>query len=545
MGSRTIETVDETGGDEDALVDPGPPVSWRDCMGPNRRALLVFLAAGLSLVLLHASGVGLDSLHVLGLGETLNDQVVYVDAARHLLAEGELTTGMIYPSTLLQDFGRNFLYMPGHAAAIAVSIAIFGDTASSAIGPNLIAHLACLACLYLCGRRLVNRAAGAAAAAAFAMTPILLVYTFSGMAETTTLAACLIAFTIFVHLKGPGRAWIAPLLLVGPFLFRETSAFWIVPMVVWLLADSEMGLAQRWRAAGVAFVGSFVTLVAVYRLGWIADRPSLFAQNLLGRTFLEKYADAVSLSGVELDAGLIARATLELAMRNLGELFDLLTTMGFESLTLHALLWVPMLGALLAWRTPRLRPLVLAWAGLFLVTFVFATLFYRWSFFIGVRQLLPPAMLGMLVVGAAGVESSRHASARSLVIAGALLWLVSGGVVLHQAGLVTQNDGREANIRRLLANVSIPERGVLLAHHNLGLLHLFDHPSSQVSFVPANRVTLELLEQRFDVRAALLVEAEIARLTPSGLRAVGLQDAGRISAFRFLREPEAAPPAAP
>jgi len=536
MRTVTGESVDEAGGGEDAGIDPGSSASSPRSVDRHRRVGLIVAAGGISLALLHAFSVGVGSLHILGLGETLNDQVVYVDAARHLLADGEMTTGLIYPSTLLQEFGRNFLYMPGHATAIALSIATFGDTALSAMAPNLIAHLVCLVCLYLCGRRLVGPVAGAAAAAAFAMTPIFLVYTFSAMAEITTLAACLAAFTIFVHLEWPVRVWAVPLLLIAPFSFRETSAFWVVPMVVMLLADSNTSMLARWRAAGIAFVGSLVTLIGIYRLPWIADRPSLFVQNLLGRSFLEKYAEAVSLSRLDLDAGTIAGATLELATRNLRELFDLLTTLGFESFILHALLWLPVAAAVLAWRTPRLRPLVLSWAGLFAVTFVFATLFYRWNFFIGVRQLLPPAMLGLLLVGAAAAENFRAASARSLAIIAVLVWIVSGGVVLHQSGLVTKNDGREDNIRRLLAMAPIPEQGVLLAHHNLGLLHLFDHPFSLVSFAPANRATLDLLEERFDVRAALLGEAEIGRLTPAGLRAVGLRDAGRISVFWFLRE---------
>jgi hypothetical protein len=52
------------------------------------------------LFLVHAQGVGLDALHLIGLGSSFDDQVIYVDAARHLVATNELTTGAIYPSTL-------------------------------------------------------------------------------------------------------------------------------------------------------------------------------------------------------------------------------------------------------------------------------------------------------------------------------------------------------------------------------------------------------------------------------------------------------------
>jgi hypothetical protein len=205
-------------------------------------------------------------------------------------------------------------------------------------------------------------------------------------------------------------------------------------------------------------------------------------------------------------------------------------------MTLHALLWIPLGAGILAWRTPRLRVLVVAWAALAAITFVFVTLLYRWNGYIGVRQLLPPAMLGLLVIGGALDESLRKGSLRSIAIGAGAVWLASCALVVHQTGLVTENDVYEATIRDVLANTPITEGGVFVVHHDLGLVYLPRIQAAWSPSPPANRATLNVLEDRYDVRSALLQEAEIRRLTLYGLDAVGLRDTGSISQLRFFSE---------
>jgi 4-amino-4-deoxy-L-arabinose transferase-like glycosyltransferase len=490
------------------------------------------------LVLVHAQGVGLDALHLIGVDHTFNDQVIYVDAARHLVATNELTTGAIYPSTLRQEYGRNFFYMPGHAMLIALSFALVGDAAWTAMLPNLIAYGVCLLCLYATGRRLDGSRAGWYAAVAFAFTPIFLVYAFSAMAEMTTLATGLLAFTIFVHLPRRARHWAVPVLLLGPFLFRETAAFWITPMIVLLLTDAESTRVERWRAAVIALASSVLALGAVYRLDWIADRPSLFAQNLFGKTYGDKYTDAFSTAHVEMNPGTLAAAVLDLAARNLGDLFRLLTTQSYESLTLHVLLWLPVGAAALAWSTPRLRSMVGAWALFSVTTVVFLTLLYRWNFFIGVRQLLPPMLLGLVILGAAVAERTRVWSQRSCAIAACALWLLSLATVVYQTGLVTAFDDKQEIYRKILESTSVPEKGLLVARDDLGLIYLHDNPLRRFALSPFNLKTLELLESRYDVRAALSRQP----LTRIGLDATGLRRRGSISVFHYYEEPESPEP---
>jgi 4-amino-4-deoxy-L-arabinose transferase-like glycosyltransferase len=424
--------------------------------------------------------------------------------------------------------------MPGHALLTALSFALFGDAAWTAMLPNLVAYGVCLLCLYATGRRLYGSRAGWYAAVAFAFTPIFLVYAFSAMAEMTSLASGLLAFTIFVHLPGRARHWAAPALLLGPFLFRETTAFWITAMIVLLLTDAQSTRVERWRAGVIALASSVLALGAVYRLDWIADRPSLFAQNLFGKTYNDKYTDAFSTAHVEMDPGTLAVAVLDLAARNLGDLFRLLTTQSYESLTLHVLLWLPVGAAALAWSTPRLRSMVGAWALFAVTTFAFSTLLYRLDGFIGVRQLLPPMSLGLVILGAAVAERTRVWSLRSRVIATCALWLLSLATVVYQIGLVTASDDQQERYRKILEYTPVPEKGVLMAEVGLLPIYLHYNPLRRGALAPRNFKTLELLESRYDVRAALLVNL----LNQAGRDATGLLRRGSISVFHYYEEPE-------
>jgi 4-amino-4-deoxy-L-arabinose transferase-like glycosyltransferase len=533
--------VPNTAGPDGQLTDEIPGSRTESMSLATRNSRTKFQAFALSgaaisvLLTAHAVGVGLDTLHIMGMSSTFNDQVIYVDAARHLLATGELTTGMIYPSTLLQEYGRNFFYMPGHAVVLALSMGLLGDSAASAMLPSLLAHLVCLGCLFLLGRRLVDTRAGVFAAASFALTPIFIVYAFSAMAEMTTLATCLVALTAFVHLPRRVRPWAAPFLLLVPFLFRETTAFWIAPMVVLLLVDEKASRVERWRGALVASFGSVIGLGIVYRLDWIADRPSLWAQNLFGRSFHDKYTDAYSISGLDVDATMISSAIADLAIANLGGFLALLATPSFEAVVFHGLVWLPIGAAWLAWRSRPLRPLVMAWALLAVITFVFATLFYRWNFFIGIRQLLPPMALGLLVLGAALADLTRGWRPRFVMIPACAAWLVSCALVIAQTSVVIGRDDLERKIRDVLRRTTVPDTGLFIAHHNIGLVRLLDTPLSSVAFPPTNRATLELLADRYDLRSALLREHDVQRLKPAAIGAVGLEEVGSIMGNRFFR----------
>jgi 4-amino-4-deoxy-L-arabinose transferase-like glycosyltransferase len=488
------------------------------------------------LILLYARLVGLRRLHLLGWDLALNDQAIYIDAARHLLAQGELTTGAIYPSTLLQDYGRNYLYMPGHAVLLALSFAAFGDAPWSAMLPNLLGYLLCLTGIWITGRTLAGMRAGALAALGFALTPAFLVFAFSAMAELTSLAAGLLALAAFVHLPLRSRHWAAPLLLLGPFLCRETGALWVVPMLVLTLSEGGLRRRERWRAAAVTLVGSIVILGAVHGLDWIADRPSLWGHNLYGTA---KYSDAFALERLERNPDAVLDAALRHIRSNLRALLGVLATASVESWNLHLVLWIPLLGAWWAWRTPRLRPLVVAWA-LFAGSFVaLITTLYRWDTLVGLRHMLSPMLMGLLVSGAAVAE--RNPTPRHMAAVGAALgiWLLALALVVRSAAAVTRWQEIEDRMLELVQRIPVPARGVFVTNPAVGPIYLYHRPLRTWAFTPADAPTLRLLERKHDVRGALLTSEEIAALTEEALLATGLRYRGAQAMFLVFEEPEA------
>jgi 4-amino-4-deoxy-L-arabinose transferase-like glycosyltransferase len=489
----------------------------------------------LAVPLLHASRVG-PNLHLIGLDVSFNDQVVYVDAARHLLADGELTTGVIYPSMLQQDYSRNYLYMPGHAVLLASSFAVFGDSGWSAMAPSLVAYVACALGLYWTGRRLfgVRSGAGGAAALAFGATPVFAIYAFSAMAELTFLASGVLSFAAFVHLPSRWRHRVVPLLLVAPFLCRETGALWIVPMIVLTLwdRDPERDTRARWGAAFFSLVSSVVLLVAILQLSWISDRPSLWPQNLFVQDLTDKYANAFALAGVETDFNAAFAAIARLSSKNLTALSYLLTATTFEALSLHLCLWVPALAAALGWRRPLLRPLVIAWLVMMGIYFVLITTTYQWGGWVGVRQLLTPTVFGMLLVGASAAGGGPARSARFGWIAGAAIVPLSLFVWFQGADEVVEWDDIEKGTLEMIVVAAPPEVGALVANEIVGPIYLYHFPLRDWSFPPANERTLALLEERHNITAALLGPGEFSELSPESVRATGLEFREPIEGFR-------------
>ncbi len=199
------------------------------------RSILVLVIVGIVCLTSYAAILGITRLPIFG----MNDQVNYIDAARHVLHEGQLTTGVIYPSSLRQNYSHNYFYMPGHALAIALSLWLIGDSVVASLLPNMLAYLLCIILLYWIGSRLVNRNVGFMAGFLFAIFPANIIYGVSAMSEMTFVCAGLIAFAVFLYLPTQLRPWLGPVLVCVPVLFRETGVLWIIPMAAVVLQESR------------------------------------------------------------------------------------------------------------------------------------------------------------------------------------------------------------------------------------------------------------------------------------------------------------------
>ena len=522
---------------------PSEDRATRESTGPARppsaRLLHNLPLLGLLAVLcFYVIGVGPGRLHLLGMDHTFNDQVVYIDAARHLRTEGQLTTGAYYPSTLLQDYGRNYLYMPGHALTIFLSFTLFGDTTFTAILPSLLSYLICLVCLHLLSRRLLGASVGLAAPVLFASIPAYMVYGASAMAELTFLAAGLVSLTVFAWLPVRWRYIAIPALVTGPFLFRETGLIWAIPMLALAWRDPSPG-KRRMLIRGIAVLLASIAIAALlYSLDWIGDRPSLLAQNFFGRTFEEKYTDAYAL--VDTDCGFPAAIPVIVRRfgNNLRGFTSLLARPSFQSLSVHLFLWLPLAAGILGWKNRRLRPLILSWALSAVLFFLLISAFYNWGTFIGLRHLLAPSVLGLLVTGRV-IEENRRLLGRAAG-AVAMVLLLLAALMFYDAALkkVTEWDRAERIATKAVESIEIHGEGAVVSDLAIGPIYLYANPMATWSLPPANDRTMRLLEERLDVRGVLLFEQSMfwLRVSETALQDAGLTRSYIIDGLIVLRE---------
>jgi 4-amino-4-deoxy-L-arabinose transferase-like glycosyltransferase len=492
-------------------------------------ACVMLLLVGITLAI-----VGFTELHLYGLGHALNDQAAYVDAARRVLAFGAVDSGAIYPSTLLQEADRQFLYMPGHPWALAASFSLFGATPFAALLPSLLGFGIAVVGTSVAARVWVGASAWPIAGLAVAVAPPLAVFAATAMAELPYLAACATALALFSLLPERVRPWLGPLLLVLPFLFRELGAFYAAPFAAAIALSTAGGVGRRWRAA-LAFSGLSVGLLgALYRLPALSSKPTLLLQNLFAPTGDAKYADAFAVDGIAPDAGAWLQALLERVGQNVSELGRVLLSdpFGLEALSIHLMLW-PVVLSLIGWvRLPAHRRVFAMHVAIVVPTLAFIFLLYRWEGFIGMRQLLMTWPFAALSLAAWAREAapSRHQALGAIAVATAL-----SAVIVARAGnaVVAQADD-QATVEAFLENVQPVRSATVVAPFPFGSVYLLSGLPATWSFVPHNVETLRLLDARFPIGTALLTDADIQRLGQGALAELGLVPMG-MQAFGALR----------
>lgn len=504
-------------------------------------AAMMLLLIGVALAI-----VGLSELHLYGLGHALNDQAAYLDAARRLLAFGRVDSGAIYPSTLLQSADRQFLYMPGYPWALAASMTLFGDSALAALVPSILGFGVAVAATGVAARQLVGAGAWPIAAAVVALAPPLVVFSVTAMAELPYLAACSMALALFSLLPERARPWVAPWLLLAPFLIRELGAFYAAPFAAAALLGAHGTRAERWRnAAGLSLL-SVVALGVVYRLPALSSKPSLLLQNLFAPTGDAKYADAFAVDGIAPDAAAWGAALISRVAANFGELGRVLLAdpLGLEALSIHLMLWPVLLSAIGWVRLPEQRRVFGMHLAIVAPTLAFVFLLYRWEGFIGLRQLLMTWPLAALSI-AASWQAAAVSTPRTRAIGVALT--VLSGVVVGSASqaIVAQQDDQRA-VAQFLDNVQPDREATLVAPFPFGSVYLNSGLPASWAFVPHNAETLRLLDARFPVGTALLTDADIQRLTPAvltelGLSPIGMQQFGALRIVVFVDPTAGAP----
>jgi 4-amino-4-deoxy-L-arabinose transferase-like glycosyltransferase len=471
----------------------------------------------------------------------LNDQVGYITTARWLADTGELRSHLIYSAYAGDPDWR--VYMPGHYYALASVFWLFGYTPLLARIPCLASYVLCAVGIFLIGRRLYGRGAGFTAAALFMIFPPIGYFAFSALADLTVTAAVVASFAIFVHLPERVRFWSVPLLLIPPFLFRETTALVVIPMSLMVLYGPE---GRRWIRFLVASLGSVASLSLINQwqlsLGKVPTPLSWVSHGSFN------YADAAR----ELEPTPSAAQWITGLQSNLGTNLSTLSTRYSEGLTnsiepLSTAAIASGVIALIVWGVRRWRtdlfPLgaaLLTSALVFVVVFAYSVYGFRLM-----RTLL--FTVPLLTIGLGGLASAivgsllrRRSISRppgfALPIFVALALVAGYPAMMLSANAIQKND--PAKLVALIETIGHADDTVLISDPWIGFPYVLEHYPVRWAFRPENEETLRLICEHHPVGTYIPANRDmLLNLPPREIRAFGFVRDPRPLKLRDTRFP--------
>ncbi len=486
-------------------------------------SLLVLLVAG-ALLVLHAPNLQPSKLHLSG---NFVDQAGYILTARTWLDTGKLESALLYPA-YMDDPGWR-LYMPGHYAALALSYALFGWGVWPSLLPSILGYLAAVLGVFLAGNALVGRTAGLIAAGLFATFSGVITYSFTAMAEMSFVGACAVALTGFALVPEQRRAYLTPLLLAVPFLFRETGALYVVPMAALLFYQKREG---RFGRVALVLLASVALLSALNLWQLSTGKGSIPLSWVTDSTF--NYGDAVPPAAPELSAAEWARRLFGNAARNGGEAWSyfvdargMAAVSGFLILLGASL--ISLVGGL--WLRGR-EPVVLAAGLLGLTACTIFFFLYDVAGEKGMRSMLFVAPWLALALGALLRPRRTTWTNRSRSLVGLLYGLAFLGIVFtnkeltRRAGFRMQRYDLAAGVsRQILESIGHDDDTLLVSHFNVSMEYAVAHYPVRLCFIPTNDESLRRVQERFGPIGTLIIPRDFLgkHLTPRGIQSIGLE----------------------
>lgn len=258
---------------------------------------LVVAAAAVGVLFIASRFLWTGTFHTYALDQSLNDQTGYVTTARNLAGSCRYESSIYYPAKLLYYKGHNLPYMPGNYYIRAAFFKVFGYSVFTAILPNLIAFVLSAVLLYHIARELFDARSAWAAAAFFLAYPPFALYAFTAMMELVFICTCLLAVYVFIRSPHRLRHITGALLIVPPFLVRETAVFLVPGFAIWLYHMSDK---DKFRRVAIFCGIALLMLLAVGQLPQVAHRPPTLYARLFNSSALH-YFDAYALQNIHVD----------------------------------------------------------------------------------------------------------------------------------------------------------------------------------------------------------------------------------------------------
>ena len=442
-----------------------------------------------------------SSLHVTALRNALNDQILYITAARRWVDTGSLDCLVVYPATLWQTTTRNYIWVPGFGVVLALTFRVFGYGVVQAILPSLVSTVVATAAVFATGSRLLDRRAAAWACAVFLTFPATVVFSYVAMREMPVVAAIACALAAFVHLPERLRAPAVPLLLVPAFLLREDTALLVLPLVALLLGGEKLDRRSVLRAAA-ALVASVLLLSLMLASPLCSGRPSTFRACMFG-DFRTIYMDATAQEALHPGLGDVGHAVARKLSSNARALVSILhgdhgLFGGYCSVALLLSGPATLLAAVRGRFDREKTAFLLGSVALETVLALMLVAAYVAAGMEGTRHLLIYLPLTALVVGALIARSG--AWPRRAALAALLLQLALGLATVH----AELGSRRPSEVDTLVHD----DTTVLAASYEIGAPYLESHYPARWSLVPANKATFRLLDDRYRVGTVIITRAD-------------------------------------
>jgi hypothetical protein len=477
---------------------------------------------------------------------TLNDSVGYTATARTLARSGHLTSNIIYPSTLGQKTTKTYLYMPGFYVYLALIFKLFGTGVAPALFASCLSGATATGCIYLLGLRFYDRRTALLAAALFIAYPPILFFSASAMSELAVISAAVFAFTVFCYLPPRAMPIAGPLLLAIAFLFRETCALWVLPMlaVLWhRYREQGMPIASTILRSAAPAIASVVLLALVYVSPIASGRPSLFKLDIF-------YGEENGLRTIYGDATAATQPVPAAAWRaklshrfvhNVRQLWTNISKSPWRT-SMPAAMIVPLLLVVpigLAWGLWKRDPLALGAAALVLCAVLMVCLLYLVPAYTALRMTMLATPLMVLLYArlwTAGVSPRlQRIPAPNRLWPSAIAAVMVAAVCAQQAAAgftdMLSYDNADDVAENLIVRLHHDDKTTIVGPAQLCVPYVARHYPVTYSFSPANRKSLELLCARYKVTTLLFDPNEPAvPLTEQDVLDQGLKPYCRIKA---------------
>jgi len=489
--------------------------TWSGCVA------VAIVATGMLAV--HSRYYDPGRLHINGQWTLLVDQVYYTTTAKTLVDSGELRSSVIMPALI--PGGSQRVYMPGYFCALAAFYGLFGFGDVQSLLPSLAGYLLSAVLTYWIGRRLAGPAVGLIASFLFIVFPGNFFYAFTAMSELSITAACLAAFSIHLLVPPRFRNLATPVLLIIPFLFRETSSLLVLPM---LAAGFRRDDARRWVKLLATGAASVVTLWLVQQ--WQYATGLIQFKVVPSTQFTFNYGDATAPP----PAGGTFSDWAAKWQANLGELMQLLTTRvaspeGVAAVMIIAFTAVAITTGIARRRT-TLLPLAYGLLGLGSIAIIVGLYEVPGYKFTRVAMYTFP-FLALAVAPVIGrwieLENARLRWKVAGILAAAL---VAGSIMTSRVAgpQVVMGDDRAEQDNAFLDTLNHPQGTVLAAPYWIAFDYTHRRYPLVYSFLPDNDPSLLILCKAYNVGTLVVPEAMLGdRLTTQAIESQGFEFRGR------------------